>query len=172
MEAATKVMVTGHRSLPAEAWNWVASDIARCLSKLADQRGDLIAIQGLALGADMLFAEIALGQDRPVWSFEPFSGQASRWNPTEQARHERIKAASARTVTLADDPGGDRGLAVRLLHARNDRMLGEADIVMAVLDARQTGGSRSAVLKALKRELPVLRLNPAARTTGWIKELR
>jgi len=166
-----KVMVTGHRSLPTGDWSPVVSELGRCLGKLAEDRGPLIAIHGLALGADMLFAEAALSQGHAVWSFEPFAGQESRWPEAERARHARIKAASERTVTLAEAPGDDRGLAVRLLHARNDRMLAEADMVIAVLDERGKGGSYSAARKALTRGLPVLRINPDRRRTSWIRRL-
>lgn len=168
---ATPVMVTGHRVIPGDGWEWVAAELRRCLLKLQDQRGPLLAIQGMALGVDMLFAETALTLGIPFDSYVPFPGQAERWPAREQVRHASLLAASHSVIRVAEEPITDRYAAVKALHARNDAMIRDSAVAIAVLDGRTAGGTRSATAKALKAGLDVLRINPSTRCTAWIRSI-
>jgi precorrin-6x reductase len=62
---------------------------------------------------------------------------------------------------------------VRLLRARNDGMLAEADAVVAVLKPSKTsGGTASAVRKAQAMGLPIVHLNPERRTVTLLNLAR
>ncbi|BDZ52469.1 hypothetical protein GCM10025867_47100 (plasmid) [Frondihabitans sucicola] len=172
MSPETSVMITGHRNLPGESWSWVAQEMDRCLGKLHALRGELAAIQGLALGADMLFGETALRLGFPVDSYVPFPGQASKWPAHEQRRRDALMAASRKIVHVVAEPITERHLVVRALHARNDAMIRDSQIVIAVLDERTSGGTHGAVKKALARDREVLRINPTEHTTAWIRSIR
>lgn len=172
MNAPTPVMVTGHRDLPTDDWQWVQAEFRRCLAKLEGERGPLVAIQGLALGADMLFGETALALTIPVISYLPFPGQPDRWPDREKRRHAALMAASESVIRVVDEPISDRSSVVRALHGRNDAMIRDSKIVVGVLDGRRTGGTYTAVKKAIAKEREVLRINPAARTTNWIRSIR
>lgn len=166
------VMVTGHRDLRDDSWRWVEAELHRVLRKLADGTGVQACIHGAALGADLLFAETAIGLTLPVITYVPYPGQADRWDADQAARRDRVLGASLRVQLVEPRPIASRGDIVRALHARNDAMIRDSNVTIAVLDRRTSGGSYSTTQKALRAGNRVLRINPDRRTTSIIKELR
>jgi uncharacterized phage-like protein YoqJ len=157
----TRVMVTGHRPqhLSEGAQVWAAGELERLAFKLADD-GMEVGISGLALGADTWWASAVLAAGVPLWSFVPFPQQADKWSRTDQATWQYLQGRSARVWEIAPR------YSVQALHARNDRMLDAADLVIAVWDPfHQTGGTASCVQKALGRGLPIVHVDVSRQVT-------
>ena len=80
--------------------------------------------------------------------------------PEDVARWRELRERAAHEVVIANE------YSVGALHARNDAMLSNCDLVVAVWDpSKTTGGTASAVQKAQGKGLPILHLDPVARTT-------
>jgi uncharacterized phage-like protein YoqJ len=78
-----------------------------------------------------------------LWAYVPFLAQAAKWSTADRATWSKMLSVANRTLVLGAE------YDVRLLHARNDFMLRDADLVIAVMDpAKTTGGTASVVKKA------------------------
>lgn len=166
-------MLSGHRSLPSAPAKWVRNELLRIANRLRDEHGTLAAISGMALGVDTQWAWAAHATGLDLWAHVPFRQQCERWTEQQKADWRKLRAVAAKEVVYGDlgDATGDarRGLAVRLLHARNDGMIAatrEAEgIAIAVWDGRREGGTWSAVRKLCPSGLPLLWVRPHLRST-------
>lgn len=161
---------TGHRALPAEQYRWVEAELFRVADKLKREHGCGTAVSGMALGADQLWAEQALFAELRLHAVLPFPGQAGRWPAEARDRWQQLLDAAAVTSVVSPTDPQDKVEAAKMLHQRNDKMLVISDVVVAVADrgvlvrdgqGRIRGGTWSAVDKAVKRELPIIWLDPA-----------
>ncbi|HLL69101.1 MAG TPA: hypothetical protein VK453_25800 [Micromonosporaceae bacterium] len=156
------VAATGHRRLPPDSLPWLKAELRRVAAKLRDEHGTTVGISGMALGADMEWADAVLAAGLDLHAYVPFEGQELLWPPKAQERWQNLIAKAAVVRVLADAPAGHRE-AVRLLHARNDAMLQASVAVVAVWSPdERAGGTFSAVKKATRRGLPVVHLDPVA----------
>lgn len=163
----SRVMVTGHRPqrLPDDSHQWAEQELERVAVKLRDTCGMQVGISGMALGADTWWGFATLFAWQELWAFIPFPQQPDRWRPEDRARWEELRSRATHEVIVAGE------YSVGALHARNDAMLDNADLVVAVLDPSIVGGgTASAVQKAEARGLPVLHINPVHRVTTWRKQ--
>ncbi len=157
-----RVMVTGHRPqfLSTGQASWVRGELDRLAVKVRDGHDAQVAITGAALGADTWWARSAARAGLRVWAYVPFLDQASTWTPSEQDTWRRLVGVADRTLVLGD------GYDVRLLHARNEFMVRDADLVIAVWDpAKTTGGTASTVRKARAAGKTVVVVDASARRT-------
>ena len=155
------VSATGHRPqhLTPAAQEWVRGELQRIVVKLRDEHGMTTGISGMALGTDMWWAAHLVGAGVDLWAHIPFPQQADPWRLADRAEWERLLRVAKKVTTY----GGY--YEVKTLHARNDGMLKASDLVVAVHDpAKTTGGTASAVRKATAAGLPIIHVNPAART--------
>jgi hypothetical protein len=173
------VMVTGHRPqhMPKNTHQWVQGELDRVAVKLRDIHAMQRGYSGLALGPDQWWCRSLHRVGVPYIAHVPYPQQPDRWSQSAQAEWVTLLGAAKREVVygdLADAADSDRRrLATVLLHRRNDGMLAgvpaqnlpAADAVVAVwMPSKQDGGTYSAVEKAWRRRLPVILLNPEART--------
>lgn len=148
-----RVAVTGHRPqhLSPAQQRFARAELDRLAAKLRDQHDTAVAISGMALGADTWWANSAVAAGLRLWAYVPFTAQPAKWTGAEQAEWRRLLNLADRRLVLAED------YDVRLLHARNDFMLRDADLVVAVWDPRKTtGGTASAVKKARAAGKPLV----------------
>jgi hypothetical protein len=156
------VSATGHRPqhLDLGVHGWVRDELARLAGKLRTEHGLTLGISGMAIGTDLWWADALCRAGVPFEAHVPFPQQPKPWDGPDQAEWHRLVGLAARTVTYGAD------FDVKLLHARNDGMLRASSAVVAVhLPAKRTGGTASAVRKAAAMRLPIIHINPAARTT-------
>ncbi|MFI2663245.1 hypothetical protein [Micromonospora carbonacea] len=171
------VMVTGHRpkDIPRDAHGWVRDKLGRGVAWLRDERGMTTGITGMALGADMWWADKLHRGGVPFVAHIPFPQQPDRWRryapEAAVAEWERLRALADRDreVVYGDLAGlaehARKRVAVRLLHKRNDGMLSASNAVVAVwCPSKLDGGTHSALTKAHRAGLPVIHINPEART--------
>ena len=157
----TRVAVTGHRPsafTPAQT-TWLTATLPRVLDRLRTHHATTTAITGLAVGADTLFADAALTTGLDLWTYVPFPGQPNRWPPADQHRWHTLRAAAFRDVTLNPDP-----YTPQKVHARNDYLIRDADLIIAIHHPhRTTGGTATAIRKARAAGRPLLHVNPTSR---------
>jgi len=156
------VMVTGHRPqhLSPDVRPWVRAELQRLALKLRDAHGMTTGVSGMAIGADLWWADAVVRAGVPLWAHVPFPQQPERWPAKDRAEWQRLLGLAVKTTTYGPD------FDVKLLHARNDGMLQAADLAVAVhLPAKRLGGTASAVRKATALGLPIIHVNPTARTT-------
>lgn len=158
------VCATAHRDLPDGCLPWLRPKLRHVVRHLYAMYETRVFESGMALGGDSEWAEAVLDCGAPLRAVVPFEGQQLRWPPPEQVRWQRI-IDQARDVLVLAGPPTSKGHAVGLLHGRNDRMLTDSAALVAIWDPaadRKGSGTFSCVLKAAKRGMPVIHVDPAA----------
>jgi hypothetical protein len=136
------VMVTGHRPqyLSPDVHDWVRFELNRLAVKLRDEHGMTTGVSGMAIGADLWWADALVSNGVPLWAHVPFPQQPDRWSQADRAEWQRLLGLAAKTTTNGPD------FDVKLLHARNDAMIRSSSAAIAVwLPAKHNGGTASAV---------------------------
>jgi hypothetical protein len=157
-----RVALTGHRSLSIAEYGFAGGELARLAVKLRDEHGTTTAISGMAVGADTLWADAALQAGLQLWAYIPFPQQEAdrRWTHEDRAHWAHLRSRAEREVVLGTS------YDVRLLHARNDAMLRDSDLLIAVCDPLRTvGGTAATLKKARKAGKPIIIVDIAARRT-------
>jgi len=157
-----RVAVTGHRSLSVDECVFAKQELTRLATKLRDEHGTTTAISGMAVGADTLWADAALQAGLQLWAYIPFPQQEAdrRWTHEDRAHWAHLRSRAEREVMLGED------YDVRLLHARNDIMLRDSDLLVAVCDQRRTTGGTAATLeKARLAGKPIVIVDVSRRRT-------
>lgn len=162
------VAVTAHRKFATSAVGWVQFKIDRAAVWLQQECGTTVAVSGMALGGDQMWARAALHAGLSLHAYVPFPQQPDVWTSSQRAEWRRLVDAADEVIVCGDlahvPAERRRAEVVRLLHHRNDRMLDASDAVLAVLDSTSTsGGTFSAVQKARRRGMPIVHIDPAAR---------
>jgi len=141
-----RVAFTGHRKFQTNDVQGIKNSIESLLRRLEPN----LAIQGMAQGGDLLFAEVALSLGIPLLSVRPWAGHG-------KASDKHIWDASTEQHVVNDAlsyPGP------RAFHARNHYMIDRASTVLALWDGRKQGGTWAAIKYALKSRKLVIRINP------------
>jgi hypothetical protein len=160
-----KVGVTGHRKLgddPARGW-FVHAECVLLLDRLRGlarrQHAGLAAYSALAVGADQLFAEAALGLGIPLVGVIPFEGYAADFDGDDRRRFEELLARCAQVHRLPN-----RRKSGRAYLEAGKWIVNEVDYLVAVwngLPAAGVGGTADVVKYAERKGRAVLRIDPA-----------
>jgi len=135
------------------------SDYARLQYRnyLEDLRPD-IAISGMAIGGDTIFALIALELNITVWAAIPFEGQERKWpKKSRDLYHEILNNSLVTTHQICEG-----GYANWKFQVRNEWMVDKCDLLLALFNG-STGGTRNTTEYAYKVRKPVTVINP----DGW-----
>lgn len=160
--AHPNVGITGHRDLSGGSQRWAQQQLTRVLGKLRDQHDTRMLRCGMAIGADLIAAEVAAHLGIGLWAYVPYPQQADGW-PRHWAARRQMALDRADGVTVVGE-ANSRAQRVRLLHARNRAIVDDADLLVAVWDRRGTGGTAATVRRAHASALPIVVVDPAART--------
>ncbi len=158
-----KVGITGHQERPGIDWEWVGGVIR---AELADLPGPIVGLSALARGADQVFAEAVLACGGRLVFVRPTADYESNYQRVELEKFRALRAAAAEEIDLppnADDQ--DAFLAA------GKRVAEESDVLIAVWDgkvAKGKGGTADIVAFAQARSLPVIHVEPFARTVSHI----
>ena len=128
-----RIAITGHRDIDkrtVEAAKWWVSQIARKYPQAT-------IITGGALGTDMLVATLAIkaGLKSKVYLPFEFETHTARWNYASKANLRWVIERSEVRVV------GSNQYSVKLYYRRNERMVDDADLVIAFWDGREEGGT-------------------------------
>jgi uncharacterized phage-like protein YoqJ len=137
------IAITGHRDVDKRtvyAAKWWIDSIARKYPYAC-------IITGGAIGTDMLVATLAIkaGLNSKVYLPFDFETHTSRWNATTKNALQWILDRSEVVVV------GSGEYSVRLYYRRNERMVDDADLVIAFWDGREDGGvARNEAISCIK----------------------
>jgi len=128
-----RIAITGHRDIDkrtVESAKWWVSQIARKYPQAT-------IITGGALGTDMLVATLAIksGLKSKVYLPFEFETHTARWNSASKANLRWVLDRSEVRVV------GGSEYSTKLYFRRNERMVDDADLVLAFWDGREEGGT-------------------------------
>lgn len=128
-----RIGVTGHRGIPPEA---LAHIRAGMHAALCGHRGSLEALSSLAVGADQLFADVALACGAELTVVIP-SGDYERGfaRPDELAHYRRLKSLATREIQLSFPTSTDEAY-----YAAGAYIADRCDRLLAVWDGRPARG--------------------------------
>lgn len=149
------ISFTGHRSkfFPGkydETHEWIVSIRENLRQKLDIVRPDWI-ISGMALGWDMIAAEVGIELGIPVHCYIPFREQGSKWPPKSLERYNGIIDAADCLFICSKEyhPGA--------FHKRDELMVRNSDIVYALWNpVVNTGGTYHTVKYAEKQDRTIV----------------
>ncbi|MFJ8078716.1 hypothetical protein ACIQ7Q_33490 [Streptomyces sp. NPDC096176] len=146
-----RIGVTGHRSIPLEALAHVSAGLR---AVLCGHQGSMEALSSLAVGADQLFADIALDCGAELTVVIPSSDYEQGFSgPEELAGYRRLKGLATREVRLAFPFSTDEAY-----YAAGAYIADHCDRLLAVWDglpARGHGGTGDIVRYARGLGKPV-----------------
>lgn len=165
------VMLTGHRPNKLGGYSTnnpvqkrIRKRLTKILSGLGHKEAKLGVISGMAIGADQIWAEVAVELGIPFSAYMPFKGQESKWPELSQQKYRKLldKAYHAKFVN-------DGEYAVWKMQKRNEAMVDDADLCIAVWDGT-SGGTANCVEYIIKSGKPCYCLNPKTGEEFWIQK--
>lgn len=159
------VCFTGHRPDKLGGYNENNSTANGIKKALADRIEQFIAegfsefISGGALGIDTWAAEAVLEAKKShphvrLTIAKPFPSQDTKWFEESKVRFKAFCDASDRVVDVSPDP-----YTVQKMQVRNEWMVDNADVVLAVWDG-SSGGTGNCVRYAKKRSKRIVVIDP------------
>ncbi|MFB8027924.1 hypothetical protein ACFQ6U_12175 [Streptomyces sp. NPDC056465] len=146
-----RIGVTGHRSIPQELHAHVREGLR---AALRGHEGSLEALSSLAVGADQLFADLALAHGAELTAVIPSGDYESGFaDATELERYRALKARAVREVRLDFPHSTDEAY-----YAAGAYIADHCDRLLAVWDglpARGLGGTGDIVTYARSLGRPV-----------------
>lgn len=160
------VAITGHRpgSLNIEQCQYMKESLDFIAGRLVEYYGAGKFLTGLALGADTIWAELALKYGVEYDAYIPFEGQEDRWSKTDKKKYQDLRSGAVIEKVFGQQ------FSNRLYHARNDALIRDSDLLVAVWrPSVQNGGTFSTVQKSLKRNHPTLLLDVDEFEVKWLQ---
>ena len=150
------VCFTGHRPPKINEDNEKAISLAleSCIEKLIS-RGYTDFISGMALGADILAAEqvIKAKEKYPCVTLEcavPYPGQRDRRSESDRKKYVYLEFMADKTTLVSDR------YTRFCMQKRNQYMVDNADIVVAVYDGKSKGGTANTLAYAHRRNKKII----------------
>lgn len=154
---AYSAAITGHRPERITNWQFVHHQLALALQ---DNKIDVM-IQGMAAGVDLHSAMVAHNIHIPYICARPWKGHKPR--RADEINYEKALQHAHGVVNVTDYedyPGA------WVYQKRNEYMVDNADMLIAVWDG-SSGGTANCVKYALKKEVPIWRIDPTTHKVGW-----
>jgi len=166
-----KIAATGHRPdklgreydgvgpISDRIRGWMHGIITKYRFPMMLEVPQLEAISGMALGVDMLWAEVAIHNKIPLTAAIPCRNQTIRWPSQSVERYARILANPLVKPVMVSDADYNDGCMQR----RNEWMVDHCDLLIAIFDGSR-GGTANTVAYARKIDCPIeiFRLGSAA----------
>lgn len=154
---ATRVGITGHRAIPPATRHHVRAGLVAALTAAARPTGSdhrpLEALSSLAVGADQMFAEIALDHGARLTAVLPSADYERTFAADELRLFRKLLDRTYRRVVLAHAKACDEAY-----YEAGTYIADHSDLVLAVWDgrpARGHGGTGEIVDYARRRGTPV-----------------
>lgn len=153
-----KIAVTGHRphhlNNEYDGIGPVSKWIKKKINDILDIYEPNMLISGMALGVDMLFAEMAIERDLDLLAAIPCNGQDSRWPQKSKNRYNKILSyKNCKKVVIA------KSYSPWVMQQRNKYMIDNCDVLIAVWNG-SSGGTCNAVQHAEKTSKKMIKINP------------
>jgi uncharacterized phage-like protein YoqJ len=158
-----RIAVTGHRPKDLfgydrthEGWGWLRATLRTLVDELAAGR-PVELLSGMAQGVDQEFADMGIMAGYPVAAYVPFDGQEAAWPAPAQALYRRLLRRCTRVLFISSVR------SVASFFRRNERMVEDSDIVIAVWTGKAEGGTAHCVQAALDARRPMVWVDPVQR---------
>ena len=130
---------------------WLKSELTKTLSELKPE----MAISGMALGVDQIAVEVCIGLGIDFVAAVPFAGQENAWpQPSREHFHSLLKKAAKIHVV------SEGGYAAHKMQVRNQFMVDNSDVLIAVYNGDKAGGTANCVNYAEKTGRRIIRIDP------------
>ncbi len=152
----TRVGITGHQQIPADAIPYIRQQIRITLAKL---RPPVEGFSSLADGADQLFARILLELGGRLHAVIPSENYESTFDDSSLAQYRKLREEASGIEQLPFEEPDEAAY-----DAAGRRVVENSDILLAVWDgkpARGRGGTADAVAYARAQHIRVLVIWPA-----------
>ena len=110
-------------------------------------------ISGMALGWDMAFAIAALKEGLPLECAVPFKGQESVWSEESKKIFNYILSEADEITYVCDE-----GYESWKMQTRNEYMVDKCDILVAMWDGSEKGGTWNCVKYAMSKKRRMVNL--------------
>ena len=171
------VMVTGHRVMIPPGYSGpkypdqsqevnqhhtrILNKVIKFIQDMYHTLGQNTYISGMAIGADQLFAEAVIHLKNNQYPINlvaaiPFQGQESNWPESGQLRYNQILAWATQAVYVSDP-----GYSPAKMQVRNEWMVNNSEIVLALWDGKQSGGTWNCLQYARQCGRTIYQLNPS-----------
>ena len=167
-EGAYSIALTGHRpqalagyNLSAPFYTALEEGLLSIARRALERYGKLVLHSGMALGADTVWSKAILRlreefpEDVYFVAEVPVRTQPDRWIGERDRDLWREHVKTADQVRIYGEV-----YSVRWLHARNHGMIDAADLLIAVWNGSETGGTAEAVGYAQKHGTRLWRIDP------------
>lgn len=148
--------VTGHRpgKIVVGNRNGYERGVQTLLTAFARQEIDklrpALVITGVALGWDQSAAEACIELGVPFDAYVPCDGQSSRWNYEAQDRYEAICSLARDVKIISPGPYASWKMMIR-----NNAMVDACDVLLALWNGEEDGGTWQCVSQAAKKKKAV-----------------
>ena len=162
-----KAALTGHRvfNLNETQRRNMDAGLPLIVRTLARWYGTTTLISGMALGADMIWAHLAVSHDLDLHAYVPFMGQEAKWTHTDQAAYQELLSQAAMVRVFG------HSYSNHLYHVRNEAMLVDCDLMVAAwCPSKKRGGTASTVRKARESGKPLLVLDLDSGEVNWFQK--
>ena len=152
-----RVMVTGHRpkTIGPGKTKWIENTFRTLLTNIQAVHPYIEVISGMVLGADQIFTKVALDLKIPLLAYVPFQGQECVWSPPMQQEYHRLLSQAKHVLVVSEGP-----YSAEKMFIRNNEMVNNADLVIAVWNGIKKGGTFYTVKRAMDKHRPVIQMNP------------
>ena len=145
-----RIGIVGHRYLAnSETIAFVADQSLALLRQAKAEHRDVVALSGIAEGADTLFAEAALELAIPLEIVRPFADYALDFEtPDAKKRYEELRVAARRELVLTYEERSNAAY-----EAAMNWIVNQSDLLLVAWDglaAEGAGGTGDAVKQALQ----------------------
>ncbi len=161
MSIYNTISLTGHRpqhmGCDFELNNVVARYIRNELQQLINLYKPDTLISGMALGADTIWAELAIANNLNLIAAIPFSGQESRWPKASQDRFNKILDYNKCQITIVSEGS----YSAYKMQVRNIWMCDNSDMLIAVWNGKEYGGTYNCLKYAKMKGKKIERVDPS-----------
>jgi len=142
--------ITGHRFIDYQ----IIHQGINQLTNLALDRGITNFLTGMALGTDLLAAQIWIERQLSWEAIRPCGDQCNEWTWKQQERYYKLlnKATKQKTLYSHYSKG--------VMQARDQYLVDNSQLCLAVWDGKQSGGTFLTIKMARKAQLPIIIFNP------------
>ena len=153
-----RIAITGHRPQKLNnEWDGVGpcSDYIRsCITRVFELNPPTLIISGMALGVDMIFAEMAIERNLPLLAVIPCPNQECRWPPNSRHRYDKIMSYKKCTRCQVSS-----NYSTFAMQKRNIYMVNHCDLLIGMFDGTK-GGTYNCLQYAKTKKTRLLLFNP------------
>jgi len=155
-----RIAVTGHRpdklgreyDMIGPYSNHIRTELQTVIDSFSHNNLELLT--GMALGVDMIWAQLAIHNNIPFIAYIPFKGQELKWPEKSQKLYHQLLSKAEKIIICS--PGS---YSAQKMQIRNIKMVDDSNLLVAVFDGT-TGGTYNCVQYAESISKSILRINP------------